>query len=327
MVSRTESEQKMILYLLGELSKEEQAELEETYLMDKNYFEQLQNVEDELIHKYLLNELSGNERERFERYFLSIPQNREKVKFAKALMIYLTKEQLQEQPTGATLRQRIVTLPRFVEALLTPKTPALKWAYAAAMFAMIFISSWLALEMKGMRTQLTQLEGKRHTLLQREQELRQEVDVQRKQSEELADQLRNEQNQRAELERKLSRQSPSKSDLFTVALIPGASRSAQEANKFKRSQIGQGEQLVKLLLYIGGQETYENYRAIFETAEGDTMWIQYQLRAQQTEKGNAIALLLPSNLLSYNDYLITVYGMPPSKEIEYVDSFYFNIAK
>jgi hypothetical protein len=82
-----------------------------------------------------------------------------------------------------------------------------------------------------------------------------------------------------------------------------------------------------LRLYAGSMEKYESYRAILETAAGDTIWSQYHLQTQRTDKGKAVILLLPANILSYDDYLITLQGMLPSREIEEVSHYYLSVVK
>ncbi|MCI0557202.1 MAG: hypothetical protein MN733_01815, partial [Nitrososphaera sp.] len=268
--------------------------------------------------------LSEYERGRFEGFYLSIPQNREKVKIAKALLVYLTQEQLQEKPTSVKIGQQLVSLLHSIKASLSNKTPVLRLAALVSILAMVFVSSWMVLKNNNLRTQFDQVQRERGSLLQREQELTQQFDEQRKQNEQMAEQLLKEQNQLTELQRILREQSIQSREPLTFALIPGASRGT---NDFKRSQIAQDEQLVRILLYVEKQKEYDNYRALLLTAEGDTVLSQYQLQTEETEKGGAIALLVPSSLLTYNDYLITVYGQLPSKEIEFINSFSLNITK
>lgn len=324
MMHATANNHMMTRYLLGELSEEEQMEFEENYFTNADLYDRLLDAEDELIRKYVNHELSNHERRLFEQHILFRPRKREKVKLAKALMVYLAQKQPQSEPLGARLRQTMASILHSLEIVLFPEKLILKWSYAIAFLVMIFVSSRLTLEMLGIRTQL---EAERLTSVQREQKLQQQAEVQQGQNETLVEQLQSEQNQRAELEKRLRQQSQQKRELFTVGLIPGVPRSAREANKFKRSQIDQSEQLVRLQLYIGSEQPYENYRVILETAEGDTIWSQYQLQAQQTEKGKAVVLLLPTNILPHDDYLITLKGVLPSKEIEDVNNYYLNVVK
>jgi hypothetical protein len=324
MKNQSANSQTMIKYLLGQLSEEEQSALEEKYFTNADFYEQLLDTEDALIHKYVRKELVEAERELFVRHILSRPDKRKKVKLAQAMMAF-TEEQEQKKSSVERLRQLPISIGRAVGAFLTPKTLGWKLAYATAMLFMIFTTALLSIRFKGIQTQLAESEVERQTILQRKQELQQQVEAQRKQNENLAEQLQNEQDQRAELERALGGQTLPARSLVTVTLMPGSP--GRDMNKLKRNQIEQGEQLLRLQLRLGSETTYASCRAIIETAEGDTIWSQYQLKARQTEQGKAIILLLPVNIFSYDDYLITLYGVMPSKEIEYVNSYTFNVTK
>lgn len=72
-------------YLLGSLSAETSATLEERLLTDDDFFELLQAEEDELIDQYLANELPPTERQRFEQIFLAAPARRERLSLAQTL--------------------------------------------------------------------------------------------------------------------------------------------------------------------------------------------------------------------------------------------------
>ena len=76
----------MIRYLLGELSPEERAALEERYFGDDELFDELVCLENEIVDTYVQGELSENERKRFESHFLVTPERQEKVRFAKSLL-------------------------------------------------------------------------------------------------------------------------------------------------------------------------------------------------------------------------------------------------
>jgi hypothetical protein len=66
-------------YLLGELSEEESAAVEERYFGDDDVFAAVLAAEDELAEEYLRGGLSGRDRERFERRFLSTPDGRRRL--------------------------------------------------------------------------------------------------------------------------------------------------------------------------------------------------------------------------------------------------------
>src|SRR5438034_7405871 len=81
----SDSEQKMIRYLLAELSEAEQTALEQSYFDDPAIFDQLTAIESELVDNYTRGLLSAKTRARFEQYYLAHPQRIERARFAEAL--------------------------------------------------------------------------------------------------------------------------------------------------------------------------------------------------------------------------------------------------
>src|SRR5258707_12934208 len=73
-------------YFLDELSAEDRDQVEREYLGDREFFDQLLMVEDELIDDYVAGELSSGERDRFERKMLATPRQREKLCQARLLL-------------------------------------------------------------------------------------------------------------------------------------------------------------------------------------------------------------------------------------------------
>src|SRR6185295_15823887 len=88
MARGSNEEDRMVRYLLGLLSEQEAAEMEEVYLSNDELNDELQAVERELIDRYVEGSLSKTEREQFENFFLCSPGRQERLRFAGALRAY-----------------------------------------------------------------------------------------------------------------------------------------------------------------------------------------------------------------------------------------------
>lgn len=75
-------------FLLGQLSPEEQGQIEELAFEDPDTFTLLESVEEDLVDEYLRDELSPLERKRFNEYFLSFPGRRQNLKISEVLQEY-----------------------------------------------------------------------------------------------------------------------------------------------------------------------------------------------------------------------------------------------
>src|SRR6185295_17850396 len=94
----TFQEDKLIArYLLGELSDDEQIQVEERAFSDHDYLEHIRAVEKDLIDEYARGELTGTELRGFEDRFLASERRRSQITFAKTLQ-QLPKEDSAPQP-------------------------------------------------------------------------------------------------------------------------------------------------------------------------------------------------------------------------------------
>ena len=85
----SDREKLMRLYLLGRLSEPQTSKLESEYVADEERFEEILAVEDDLRDAYVRGQLSSSDREAFEKRFLILPDQRQKLEFAKVLHRYL----------------------------------------------------------------------------------------------------------------------------------------------------------------------------------------------------------------------------------------------
>jgi hypothetical protein len=102
-INRTKDAAFVRQYLLGVLPETESHRLEQRYLDDEAFFEEIQEIEDELIDDYAGGALTDQDRIRFEEYFLCSPERREKLQFALALTERAVSWKEQTQTSGLCL--------------------------------------------------------------------------------------------------------------------------------------------------------------------------------------------------------------------------------
>jgi hypothetical protein len=134
-------------YLLGELSPDEQAELETRYFGDAELLDRIDAAEDDLIDDYVRRELSPAQRLRFESHFLN-EQRRERVRMAEAL----------QQVTA----RRVVP---FVSRRSTWALPLAASLFGAALLAII----WLMAQNRGLHERIEVLRTERDQARARQQ--------------------------------------------------------------------------------------------------------------------------------------------------------------
>src|SRR5687768_13993777 len=73
-------------YLLGQLVEQDELDLiEERLLKDRDFIQELETAEEELIEDYIFGELDETELKDFKKLFLPVPARAEKIKFTRSL--------------------------------------------------------------------------------------------------------------------------------------------------------------------------------------------------------------------------------------------------
>lgn len=96
-MEQLDEQSKLRKYILNDISDQERSLIEERLLTDDEYFEEVSMAEENLIQDYADGNLDAKERERFENYFLVSEENRQKVKFARALRKYVNETESSPQ--------------------------------------------------------------------------------------------------------------------------------------------------------------------------------------------------------------------------------------
>jgi len=92
MTAFTENHNEIKQYLLGTLSQAARRRVEERLLTEESFFEEVLLGEDELIDQYINGTLSDESRDEFEQHFLSTPERQRKLRFGRALSLYVARK-------------------------------------------------------------------------------------------------------------------------------------------------------------------------------------------------------------------------------------------
>jgi hypothetical protein len=92
-------------YLLGQLTDEEEQNVEERLLSDDDLFQELELTKDELTQEYVSHQLTANEREWLQNHFLISREGEQKHDFAKTFAAYARNHQAQ-RPNALSFIER-----------------------------------------------------------------------------------------------------------------------------------------------------------------------------------------------------------------------------
>jgi uncharacterized coiled-coil protein SlyX len=315
----TNQEQIIQRYLLGEMSEAEQEALEQKYFDDTTLFDQMVQVENELVDKYARGWLPPPVRERFEQYYLAQPERRESADFAIALDAKLN------QITEVTGAPVIRIESRWSRLRYSMQRPKLAWALSVALLLMAALTVWFLIETRRLRNGLAMTENQRASQEQRGLELQQQVANERQRSDQLS----------AKLDRLLEEQKsvspspppPLKSAPASVTLMlaVGGTRSANTASP-KVLAIPTGTEQVRLQLNLR-ESGYPSYRAVLQQAGGKEIFVWQRLTPKTTESGANLALIIPAERFATGDYILTLRGVSKTGEVEDVSKSLFRVER
>lgn len=139
---KTSSEEEKLIrqYLLGRLAAEQSDPIEERFLADADFVEEVEIIENEMISDYLAGALSAQEEEHFRDHFLSVPGRAQKLKFFDAL-----RKNIAGQPRPAVETQLSVSWKRFLPSFLRGDNPLPRYAFTAAVLLLLVGGAWAIL--------------------------------------------------------------------------------------------------------------------------------------------------------------------------------------
>jgi len=292
-------------YLLGAAAAEEQMAVEERYLSDQDFFEQVVAVEKELLDDYARDRLSPGERELFERFYLGHPKRRARAMTAVALVSTLDRLKPLEAETQTS---------RWLNNMFAWFSGRrLAFGMAALSLLLALGSAWLLFEMRRLRSELAQSRNAQNATEQRERELSGLLAEQRGRRDQLL----------AELEKRRAAQQESKthSQPSFVSLLLTAGLVRDSGADTPRLVIPEGIEKVRLQLKIkeGG---YPRYRASVETADGRNIRTLQNLRPSPS---NIFTIQLPSRILTSGEYVLALSGVDVNGESDSLSKTLFHV--
>ena len=327
MAADLNNEKLIARYLLGELSEEQQIEIEDRAFADKEYFASITEVENDLIDEYVRHELSDSDRRKFESRFLASAERRKRVEFAKAFA---------RVPSEAPAPEKTV-VPQWswresLYAFISGLNPAARFALVAAMLILLVGGAWLLTTTLRLRSQLTQLQAENQSRQNQRQALEQQIETERRRNEELNARLNQEKQQREQSDESLRQLSetadptnpPPRPVIASLTLLPGISRGGGD----KPSLVMPGDaRLVRLNIGIDPEEQYKNFAVELRTTAGRQVWNRENLAARNRGGARAIGLTLPASVLKSGEYELRLSGLKEGGEAEDIGFYYFDVKK
>lgn len=324
----TYNHQTITQYLLGGLPEAETERLDELSFTDDEFADSLKAVEKDLVDAYVQGELTDADLERFKSHYLASPLRHERVEFARVFQVFGEREgvELQAKPsTSSTKRGWFAALGAFI----APR-PVLQWSLAAVALVLVIGGGWLVVDNLRLRQQLSQTAARRDALVQREQELRKELEGQRVANSQAEQELARVRDERERLEQELKKaqggakpSAPGEGSILAVILAPPL----RGAGQVPTLSIRPGTNQVAAQLQLEAAD-YSIYRvALIDPASNQTLWRSGNLKPRVKGERKAIAVSFSAGLLKRQNYILRVAGIPASSGFEIVSDYSFKVVK
>jgi hypothetical protein len=271
------------------LPEQDQTELEREYLADDALFDELLAIEDDLRDAYARGELSVEDRTAFEQTLLAAPQQKEKQEFAGSLLQRLSKSHVHSFSNPGLLAKR----KSFFRNLIESRRLALAPVASVALMLLIAGSWWLG-HRRAQPVQSSNAPGATQPPARPE----------------------------APVGATSQSQGPETKTLALV-LTPGSVRSTE--GELNSLVIPADVTQVRLEARFKGE--YPRYQAVIETPEGQRIWSQGNLAADEFAGAKRFFLIVPSTLLSTNDYNLILRGLPATGNPETVAEYPFRVTR
>ncbi len=343
MNTETQKDNLMRRYLLGEMSDEERSAIEEQFLENDDFFEEIAAFEDELFYEYKQNRLTASERIAFEEKFLKSAQDREKAAFAEAFL----------QTTEKIEKEKSPSFWQTVAAFFNFSNSALRVGVALGAVLVVFAVGFLVVRNSDWKNITVELPknintafitptppGYNEEIIEEKQKEEKEIEKQIDEEKQKNDGRNVEKMQRLEQKRKIIRreieekhmknvQPQTKAEprkVLAVSLLPGLfTRSDSEGGT--KIKLSPETEILQMSLSLKNQEEYKKYRVSLSNIDGGEIWTGESAKISGKGANRKLSLSIPAKNLKRADYELTLSGIKENGETEEITVYYFTVLR
>lgn len=328
MKQKTKQEDLMIRYLLGEMTEEEQAQIEERFLTDNEYFEQLLSVEDALIDDYAQGVLTEYERSKVECLLLPSRRQARDVDFVKDLISFVSARPAVELNTENSMQAERPGKLRSLLALLRIRNTGKRFSIAAGLLSLVIILGMVIWNL-ALRKKVGQMETQQAVLENRDQVLQRQLEEQENKRNATVKELEDERRKRDQLEQELAalqKYRPVNSSNDIAILDLRADSFSRGGGELKIVSISAGLSRLEVRINLGSKGDYKSYGAVIKTFDGREIWSVDQIKPRQANLGRVV-LTMPANIFSNDDYILTLKGQTEAGDMIEIGDYSFRVKK
>ena len=322
---KTEQDDLIIRYFFSQLPEEQEQEVEERFLTDSEFFEQMLSVEDALIDAYAQGILSTEERRKVEKFLLPRHRRTREVDFVKDLLSDLAKV----QPAHDANSILEAHPSRWRSFLTFFGLEHLGKRFSFAFLLLVTLSLALAIWNLILQNKVTQIESKQAAVENEDQILRQQLTTQIEKNQALEQEVANERNKSEQLQQELALlrgpdASAQPNDTATIFLT--ADSFLRSGGELKLVRISRGVNQLEINLEVNEEDRFVSYIAVLKSFDGREIWSKYDIKPNKTKPGQ-VSLTLSAKILTNEDYTLSLKGQRDNKDIQDIGDYSFRVKK
>jgi len=297
---QTKDEAVLRKYLLGDMSSEEQEEIELWLMSNDDAYCLLEAAEDDLIDDSLSGRLAPRDLDRFQNHFLVAPERQRKLQFSRSFRRSIDAA---VQP----VRIQFPSRPGLLDFLRY--RPAFVYATSALILILLTGNVWSLLKVAELQRELGSVTSQVTELGRDRDGLKRQLD------------------ERQAFMRALQAGLPAKPSptpvLLAMNLVPGITRSSNEIPTITLTSNASRVRFSLALL----DDNFNVYRVSLMNADSREIWTENKVSATAARDGKTIVLNVPAEVLSSGDFSFSLMGIPDSGTPESVARYYFRAVR
>ena len=297
----TKDEAVLRKYLLGDMSPEEQEEIELWLMSNEDAYCLLEAAEDDLIDDSFAGRLAPHDLDRFQTHFLVAPERQRKLQFSRSFKRAI-------DAAAQPVRLEFPSRPGLLDFLRF--RPAFVYATSALIVILLTGNIWSFLKVAELQREL-------HSVTDQVTELGRDRD-------DLKRQLVESQAATLALQAAIPPPKPSTAPvLLAMNLVPGITRSSNEIPTLTLTANASRIRFSLALL----DDNFTVYRASLMNADSREIWTESKVVPTVARDGKTIVLNVPAEVLSSGDFSFSLMGVPDSGTPESVARYYFRAVR
>lgn len=326
MSKETEKEDLVIQYFFGELDEDAESRIEQDFLTDNQFFEQMLSIEHALINDYTRGRLAEPERKKTEAFLQSSRRLEDEVDSVNSFVADLSKTRIINTNEATTISTEHPSLRQSFFAWLGLQVSSKRFSFALPLLVFVFGVGLVFWNIK-LNHKLDQVEAMQVELEKQNRDLQQKLVSQSDNSNNLSQQVEDVNRRSNQIEKEFASIREANAGTTSSKTVPLAltlQAFTRSNGQFKVVRFSPGTKWLQVTIDTSGDDS-KTYSAIIKTFEDRFVWGK-DVPRPAPHNPSRVRLMVPARLLASGDYALTLKGQRENNLLV-IGDYYFRVKK